>query len=201
MAEDSLADVFEHFIDEPGAFDAVGCFGEHEAFEEDFGGGGSDFSGEHGVAGIDGRLGFLGEVALHGVAHFMGEGRYAVEVPLVVEEHVRGGEVGAHVVGSASFAGIFEDIDPAGLEGELQDGGIFRSEGLRAFEHEVSGLFEGVVLFWCFSEVDVEVVEVDGVELESLFFQGYVAVEERGMFGDGLGEIVVDGDGEVFGVE
>lgn len=133
MAEDRLADVFEHFIDEPGAFDAVGRFGEHEAFEEDFGGGGSDFSGEHGVAGVDRWLGFLGEVALHGVAHFMGEGGDAVEVPFVIEEHVGWGEVGAHVVGSAAFAGILEDIDPAGLEGELQDGGVFFAEGLCAF--------------------------------------------------------------------
>lgn len=62
-------------------------------------------------------------------------------------------------------------------------------------------MFEGVVLFRCFGEVDVEVVEVDGVELEGPFFQGDVAVEERSMFGDRLGEIMVNADGEVFGVE
>ena len=80
---------------------------------------------------------------MHGVAHLVDEGKHAVEVVLVVEQHVRVGPAVAGAVGAAALAGILIHVEPAVAKGLLKHVRIVLAEHRERFERGLLGLFEG----------------------------------------------------------
>ena len=80
---------------------------------------------------------------MHGVAHLVDEGEHAVEVILVVEQHVGVGPAVAGAVGAAALAGVLIHVEPAVAKGLLKHVRIVLAEHRECFERGLLGLFKG----------------------------------------------------------
>ena len=80
---------------------------------------------------------------MHGVAHLVDEGEHAVEVILVVEQHVGVGPAVAGAVGAAALAGVLIHVKPAVAKCLFEHVRIVFAEHRECFERGLLGLFKG----------------------------------------------------------
>ena len=113
---------------------------------------------------------------MHGVTHLVGKGEHAVEIVLVVEQHIGVRPAAAGAVGAAALAGIFIHVDPAVVEALLQHVRIVLAEHGERLEHVCLRLVIGDLGVRVRDDRRIDVVHVQRINAHDLLAQGNVAV-------------------------
>ena len=143
LAVQCTLELVKEVVDEIRALLAVVGLAEQVAHQEDLVAGRGDLGDEDDVLRRIHRLVFAGVPRMHGVAHLVDEGEHAVEVILVVEQHVGVGPAVAGAVGAAALAGVLIHVEPAVAKGLLKHVCIVLAEHRECFERSLLGLFKG----------------------------------------------------------
>lgn len=160
LAVQCTLELVEEVVDEIRALLAVVGLAEQVAHQEDLVAGRGDLGDEDDVLRRIHRLVFAGVPRMHGVAHLVDEGKHAVEVILVVEQHVGVGPAVAGAVGAAAFAGVLIHVEPAVAKGLLKHVRIVLAEHRECFERGLLGLFKGDLNIRVRDDRGVDIVHV-----------------------------------------
>ena len=176
LAVDRTLELVEEVVDEISALLAVGRLAEQVAHQQDLVAGRGDLGDEDDVLRRIHRLVFAGVPRMHGVAHLVDEGEHAVEVILVVEQHVGVGPAVAGAVGAAALAGVLIHVEPAVAKGLFEHVCIVLAEHRECFERGLLGLFKGDFNVRVRDDRRIDVVHVQRINAHDLLAQGNVAV-------------------------
>ena len=91
--------------------------------------GGSYFRHKNLISGIYIRLIFIGIIRMKRMTHFMGDGKYIIQIGLIIQKHVRVHSIDAPGISPASFSFIFKNIQPAFRKPFLQQCHILFAHG------------------------------------------------------------------------
>jgi hypothetical protein len=144
---------------------------------------------DHVIGGIH-RLVLAAVIAVQGVAHLVGQGEHAVQIVLVVQEHIGVGPGRAGGIGAAALAGVFINVDPAVVKALAQKRRVVLAQHAQGLQHGLLGLLKGDLPGGVGHDGHIDVGHVQLVRAQQLFAQGDIAVH--------LVQVGVHGVDEVF---
>ena len=159
---------------------------DHEVFVD----GGGNFRHKQRVAGVLRRLGTVGQQTVHAVAHFMRDGRNAVQRAGEVGQDIGLGIVGAGGISAATFAFVGINVNPALGKAAADFGAVrFAKRGHR-LQHHLPGLLVGIAGGAFTGQRGVDIIIMQFVQPKQPFAQRDIAVHGRQM-GPNRGDKVV----------
>ncbi len=138
---------------------------------------------------------------MEGVAHLVGQGELAVQIVLVVQQHVGVGIAVAGGVGAAPLADVLIHVDPAVVEALPQQVGVVLAQHSQGLQHRFLGLLVGDGGVGVGHDGGINVVHVQLVHTHHLLAKGHVAVHLVQIVVDSLNQIQVHAHGHLSGVQ
>src|SRR5205823_12468369 len=98
-----------------------------------------------GITGVGVGLIFVGKIAVHGMAEFMGQRAHIIIFAVIVKQHIRMNIIDRAVgVSAGAFALAGKDVNPAFAKGFSSDSNIIATQWRQRSEDILLGLFNGV---------------------------------------------------------
>ena len=188
---DCSLEVFQILCQQRHAFGGIGFLlkqlFDHEVLIDR----GSDLSHEEGVIGVLWLLRPVGVPGVEGMPHLMSYGGNTVQRAGIVQQNIGIGIISPGGEGSAGFAAVGIDIDPAVTEGTAHHIAVFLTQRGNCVQHNLLGFFISVPPAAGFSQRCVQIVVMQFIKPHESFPQPFIPVHGGHVLPYGGDQVVI----------
>ena len=169
-------ELIEEVVDKVCPAALIRRFAEQMTHKKYFVAGGGNLRDEYYIIARADGLVLAAVIAVQSMAHLMRKRKLAVEIVLVIEQHIGVRAAVAGGICAAALADIFVNVDPAVVEALFKQRDIILTEHGKRFKHRFLCLPEGDLLRRIGNDGGVNVVHMKLVHAEQLLAQRNIAV-------------------------
>ena len=119
---------------------------------------------------------------MHGMTHFVYYGKYILKCVGIVQKDIRLAVIRTEAVGTAGFALVFVNINPAFLSAAVNLCQIFIAERCKSLLHHFQRFFVWYISFRKLHKRNIDIVHFKFIYTENFLAKGDIPVENRKIF-------------------